>query len=217
MVMSEEQLLAQLESCGFDFTATARDIATRFPREVDSGAPSRVVLAFQLTQPFAGFGLDWRLPVSRDLDFDLPPAVYVQDFHPTDNVRTNFDLAVERLTAVLGEGQVVSASNAIERSWRIGFFTIRVIAWPKELNAMFHNAGEGSNPHQWIDAKGELALVIVRQRWNLEYRDAAGNVMKAYIDRRTVPLRTAVLTVVFDPENPQQFIRYPVVNYVIGT
>jgi hypothetical protein len=153
MVTSEPQLLALFESCGFDFTATVRDIAVRFPQELDWGVPSSVVLPFQLTQPFAGFGPIWKVPVNREVDFDLPPATYFYEFHPTDDMKTNFDRAVGQLTPVLGGGQVTSASNAFERTWRIGLFTIRVIAWPKEKNAMYTNAYEGHNPYLWIDAK----------------------------------------------------------------
>lgn len=153
MVTSEQQLLELFESCGFDFTAIVRDIATRFPQEFDWGVPSSVVLPFQLTQPFAGFGPIWKVPVSREVDFDLPPATYFHEFHPTDDMKTNFDRAVGQLTPVLGAGQVTSASNAFERTWRIGLFTIRVIAWPKEKNAMYSNAYEGHNPYLWIDAK----------------------------------------------------------------
>jgi hypothetical protein len=153
MVTSEPQLLALFESCGFDFTATVRDIAVRFPQELDWGVPSVVVLPFQLTQPFAGFGPIWKVPVSRDVNFDLPPTMYVHEFHPTDDMKTNFDRAVEQLTAVFGQGQNASASNAFERCWRIGLFTIRVIAWPKEKNAMYSNVYEGHNPYLWMDAK----------------------------------------------------------------
>ena len=68
MVTTEQQLLALLESCGFDFTATARDIATRFPQELDWGVPSSVALPVQLTQPFAGFGPIWKMPGGRSAD-----------------------------------------------------------------------------------------------------------------------------------------------------
>jgi hypothetical protein len=153
MVTSEPQLLALFESCGFDFTATVRDIAVRFPQELDWGVPSVVVLPFQLTQPFAGFGPIWKVPVSRDVNFDLPPTTYVHEFHPTDDMKTNFDRAVDQLTAVFGQGQNASASNAFERCWRIGLFTIRAIAWPKEKNAMYSNVYEGHNPYLWLDAK----------------------------------------------------------------
>jgi hypothetical protein len=153
MVTSEPQLLALFESCGFDFAATVRDIAVRFPQELDWGVPSSLVLPFQLTQSFAGFGPIWKVPVNREVDFDLPPATYFYEFHPTGDMKTNFDRAVGQLTPVLGEGQVTSASNASERTWRIGLFTIRVIAWPKEKNAMYTNAYEGHNPYLWIDAK----------------------------------------------------------------
>jgi len=153
MVTSEPQLVALFGSCGFDFTATAREIAMRFPQELDWGVPSCIVLPFRLAEPFAGFGPIWKMPVSRDLDFDLPPTVYFHEFHPSDDVRANFDRAVEQLTALLGQGQVVSASNAFERSWRIGFFTIRAIAWPKERNTAFRNVYEGHNPYLWIDVK----------------------------------------------------------------
>jgi len=153
MVTSEEQLLSLFESCGFDVTATVRDIAVRFPQELDWGVPSTVVLPFQLKQLFVGFGLIWKVPVSQDVNFDLPPTSYFYEFHPTDDMKTNFDRAVEQLTAVLGQGQNTSASNAFERTWRIGLFTIRAIAWPKEKNAMYTNAYEGHNPYLWIEAK----------------------------------------------------------------
>lgn len=141
-----------LEACGFDFTSTTRGIARRFPPELDWGVPSSTILPFQVKKPFAGFGPIWKIPVNREIDYDLPPTMYTHEFHPTDDVRSNFDRAAQQLTAVLGEGQVGGASNAFERSWRIDLFTIRTIAWPRERNTTFWNVYEGHNPYLWISS-----------------------------------------------------------------
>jgi hypothetical protein len=45
MVTSEPQLLALFESCGFDFTATVRDIAVRFPTPAQFSGSSSLSLS----------------------------------------------------------------------------------------------------------------------------------------------------------------------------
>jgi hypothetical protein len=153
MVSTEEQLMDLLRECGFDFTSNARDIAVRFPQEADWGVPSFQVLPFRLARPFAGFGEVWKIPLNRGVEFDLPPTQYFHEFHPTKDARSNFDQALEPLTALLGPGRSGTSTNVYERTWPIGFFTIRVISWPRELNSRFRNSYEGHNPYLWISAK----------------------------------------------------------------
>lgn len=141
-----------LRECGFNFTSTARDIARRFPKEFDWGVASLPVLPFRLTCPFAGFGEVWKIPVSRDVDFDLPPTSYSHEFHPTGDVRENFDRAVNQLTEVFGPGHSGRATNVYEQDWQIGFFRLQVISWPRELNATSQNVYSGKNPYLGISA-----------------------------------------------------------------
>jgi hypothetical protein len=54
-------------------------------------------------------------------------------------------------------------------------------------------------------------------RWNFEYHDAAGNLVKSFLIRSSMPQPGQdVLTVLYDPDKPQQFITYPVARYEIG-
>jgi hypothetical protein len=54
--------------------------------------------------------------------------------------------------------------------------------------------------------------------WTLQYRDAAGNLVKASLTRPNMPIgskRGPVLTVLYDPDNPSLCIGYPVWGYEI--
>jgi hypothetical protein len=154
---SEEQLMEIFRGCGFDFTSTTREIAVRFPRVLDWGVQPYEVLPFQLTRAFAGFGPLWKIPVNRDVEWNLPPTRYVHEFYPTKDVRENFERALQQLTASFGSGCSSVATNVYERNWRIGFFTIRVISWPRELNRESHNVFEGRNPYLGIAANIYIA------------------------------------------------------------
>jgi hypothetical protein len=150
MISSEEQLIDVFRKCGFDFTSNASDIAVRFPKELDWGWFQ--VLPFQLTRAFAGLGSVWKIPVNCALELDLPPTRYVQEFHPTGDVRENFEQAVEKLAALLGPGDPGKSTNVYERNWQVGFFRISVMSWPRELNRTSTNASEGRNPYLGISA-----------------------------------------------------------------
>jgi hypothetical protein len=152
MISSEEQLLDEFRESGFDFTSTVGEMAHRFPKELDWGVPSCEVLPFRLERAFAGLGAVWKIPVNRELEFDLPPARYFHEFHPSNEVRENFDRALKQLTALFGAGRSGESTNVYERSWQIGFFTIQLISWPRELNSTLHNVFEGRNPYLWISA-----------------------------------------------------------------
>jgi hypothetical protein len=152
-IETEQHLVGVLKTCGFDFLSTAGEIAARFPKEPEWGVGPYDVLPFRLGQGFAGFGEIWKIPLSRDVEIDLPPTMYVHEFHPTDDTKANFEQAEKQLTALLGPGRPIHAANAYERDWQVGFFTIRVVAWPRALNTQFHNVFEGRNPYLWIEAK----------------------------------------------------------------
>lgn len=110
-----------------------------------------------------------------------------------------------------------TAAYAVVAGWIIGFRQIK----RGRQHALERRLLQGGSPAIALlapysfDANGELTLTPVRQRWNLEYRDSAGTLMKAFVDRRAIPSRSSVLTVLFDPAHPQQFVFYPVVSYVI--
>ena len=53
--------------------------------------------------------------------------------------------------------------------------------------------------------------------WNLEYSDVAGNRVKSSLKRNSMPQPgQEVLTVLYDPNKPQQCIIYPVARYRVG-
>ena len=104
MIAAEVELLEALGECGFDFTSTVCDIAARFPKELDWGVAHFEVLPFRLIRPFAQLGEIWKIPVNRDLEFDLPPLRYKHEFHPTGDARTNHDRAVKQLASLFGPG-----------------------------------------------------------------------------------------------------------------
>jgi hypothetical protein len=54
---------------------------------------------------------------------------------------------------MFGAGETGPSTNVYERHWDIGFFQIRVITWPRELNRPGNNSFEGKNPYLWISAK----------------------------------------------------------------
>jgi hypothetical protein len=151
-VSSEDQLMEVFRGCGFDFNSTAREIGVRFPKVLDWGVQGYEVLPYQLRHAFAGFGPLWKIPVNREVEWDLPPTRYVHEFYATSDVRENFERTLQQLTTLLGPGRSGQATNVYERNWRIGFFTIRVISWPRELNQTLHNAFDGRNPYLWIAA-----------------------------------------------------------------
>ena len=127
-------------------------LASRFPIELDWGVAGYRVVPFRLGQPFAGLGDLWKIPVNRDVELDMPPCWYKHEFHPTEYARTNHDQAEAQLKAVLGEGAKGDAVNVYERHWKLGFFTVRVTTWPRELNSRGHNVFAGKNPFLWISA-----------------------------------------------------------------
>jgi hypothetical protein len=128
-----------------------RTIAARFPAQADWGVKSFQVVPFVLSTPFAGFDA-WKIPFSGELDLDLPPQRYTHEYHPTADPRHNHDLAVAALTSWFGAGETGASSNVYERWWRVGFFKIRVMTWPRELNPGGRNEFEGRNPYLWISA-----------------------------------------------------------------
>ncbi|MFZ0957271.1 MAG: hypothetical protein WAN60_13065 [Candidatus Sulfotelmatobacter sp.] len=50
--------------------------------------------------------------------------------------------------------------------------------------------------------------------WQLEYHDAAGNLIKGSVSRGSPP-KNPVLTVLYDPDKPHRFTPYPVARYQI--
>jgi hypothetical protein len=153
MVTNEQQLIDVFDTCGFNFTSNACEIALRFPNELDWGVARFEVLPFRLNRAFAGLGSDWKIPVNRELEFDLPPTRYNHEFHPSGDVRENFDTAVAQLTELLGQGDTGKSTNVYERCWQVGFFKIQVISWPRNLNkTLGPNRFEGRNPYLWLSA-----------------------------------------------------------------
>jgi hypothetical protein len=150
VIETEAQLLELLFSHGFDFWSSVRDIAQRFPKRLDYAVSSSEIVPFRLRSPLLGDV--WKIPVNRALEMDLPPLCYRHEFHPTRDPRQNHDEAEAQFTALLGAGETGISTNVYERNWRIGFFTIRVITWPRELNRTGHNVFEGKNPNLWISA-----------------------------------------------------------------
>ena len=152
MISGEEELLTTLEDHGFDFTSTVREIEARFPKELEWGVPGFQVLPYRLLRPLAGLGEIWKIPITRDVEFDLPPTRYQHSFHRTDDAKGNHNLAVAVLTPLLGGGKLSAATNVYGRCWRVGFFEIRVTTWPRELNRSGHNAFQGKDPYLWTSA-----------------------------------------------------------------
>jgi len=68
---------------------------------------------------------------------------------------------------------------------------------------------------KWGKPARAVVTSITRGLWNLEYRDAAGNLIKGNLSRGSPP-KNPVLTVLYDPDRPRQFIPYPVPRYRIA-
>jgi len=150
VIRTEPELLNVVDWHGFDFRSTVQQIAARFPMVADYGVASSQIVPFRLRAPL--LGEDWKIPVNRGLENDLPPFRYCHEFHPTQSARENHDRAETELRALLGPGESGLATNVYERNWRLGFFQIRVLTWPRELNLRSSNVFEGKNPHLWISA-----------------------------------------------------------------
>jgi len=89
------------------------------------------------------------LPVQREYNLELPPVRYQHEYHPTGDAKTNHDLAEAALMKLFSDGEKGTSTNVYSREWKIGFFTIRVMTWPRELNNRGHNSFEGKNPYLW--------------------------------------------------------------------
>jgi len=124
MIATEDQLLGALAGCGFDFTSRVREIAKRFPRELDWGVAGFEVVPYRLTRPFAALGEVWKIPVNREVDLDLPALRCKHEFHPAGDARANHDQAYSGLAAPFGPGEAGESTNVYERHLRVGFFTI---------------------------------------------------------------------------------------------
>jgi hypothetical protein len=151
VIRTEEELIELLTAHGFDFTSTAGQIAQRFPIQLDWGLASFPIIPFELSRPLAG-GLVWKIPTHGVYALDVPPRNYFHEYHPTPDARRNHDEAEARLTALFGPGEKGASVNVYERFWQIGFFRVRVITWPHELNRSLRNEFEGRNPYLWMSA-----------------------------------------------------------------
>ena len=152
MIAAEQQLLKT-----FDFISIARQLAVLSPKQLDWGVSGFEVIPFRLKRPFAGFDQEWKIPINRDLELDLPPTSYKHEFHPSTDACGNFDQALVQLTPLFGPGQAGEATNVYEHHWRVGFFTVRVTTWPAELNRNSHNVFQGKNPYLWLSANISIA------------------------------------------------------------
>lgn len=150
MIDTEEQLLERLTRHGFDFWSTSAAIAQRFPIDKDWGHPSFPIIPFRLASPLAGEV--WKIPVTRPVDIDLPPLRYFHEFHPTPDAHSNHQQAESLLRVLFGPGERGTSTNVLEMHWKIGFFGLRVITWPRELNRARNNGFENLNPYLWISA-----------------------------------------------------------------
>ena len=154
MIRTETELMNVLAECGFDFQSTVRDLAARFPLELDWGVAGFEVVRYKLARPFAGLGDEWKIPVNRPVEYDLPPTRYDFEYHPLAEARANHEAALAKLAPLLGPGETGMAVNVYERHCQIGFFLISVTTWPRELNLRRgRNAFGGKNPYLWIAAK----------------------------------------------------------------
>jgi len=72
---------------------------------------------------------------------------------------------------------------------------------------------------QWgTPARAVATLIVSRgQYWEFEYADAAGNLVRNRHRPTRVPEGySGVMTVLYNPDRPQEFISYPGVRYEIG-
>ena len=150
--MNEQQLLIEWERCGFDWVSTASQLFTRFPIEPDWGVAHFEVVRYRLGRAFAELGTEWKIPVNRPLEYDLPPTRYNFAYHPHASPGVNFSEALQKLAALFGPGESGYSKNVLERNWKVGFFRIHVITWPEELNRRSTNVFQGKNPYLWISA-----------------------------------------------------------------
>jgi hypothetical protein len=151
VIDTEEQLIERLARHGFDFWSTSAKIAQRFPVEKDWGHPSFPIIPFRLTSPLAGDV--WKIPLTQAVDYDLPPLRYFHEFHPTPDAHSNHTQASSLFHTLFGPGERGTSTNVFERHWKIGFFALRVITWPRELNRAGHNEFEHRHPYLWTAAK----------------------------------------------------------------
>ncbi len=68
---------------------------------------------------------------------------------------------------------------------------------------------------KWGKPARAVVTSVTNGLWMLEYQDAAGELIKGSLSRGSPP-RNPVLTVLYDPDKPRQFIPYPVARYAIA-
>ena len=87
----------------------------------------------------------------------------------------------------------------------IGYFThrkeLRLLKWGKPARAVVTSVTMGGG-----GGTGS---------WNLEFNDAAGNLINGSLSRGSPP-KNPVLTVLYDADKPHEFIPYPVARYEIA-
>ncbi|MEJ1933442.1 hypothetical protein WDZ92_24850, partial [Nostoc sp. NIES-2111] len=145
MFHSEDDLLTELTACGFDFSSNLSAIAQKFPPVPNWGYANQLVIPYPLTRPFANLASEYKISLHEELALLRPVSSWYAEFHPTQDLDSNFDRALQALTPLLGPGTAGQATNTRDREWEIGCFRLRIVAWPRDRNRGFQNVYEGKN------------------------------------------------------------------------
>lgn len=134
--LSEQQFLDLLAPAGIDWRLTTAEVAERCG---SSNYYNWVDVAYlPPTTALTPFPLRFHVPLREDA-WDDCVRTYSADFNDHRNARHNFDAVAGGVSAVLGPGERGQSSNCHGMSWTIGTISVRVHAWPPELNQRTRN------------------------------------------------------------------------------
>lgn len=170
MFHSEDDLLTELTACGFDFSSNLSAIAQKFPPVPNWGYANQLVIPYPLTRPFANLASEYKISLHEELALLRPVSSWYAEFHPTQDLDSNFDRALQALTPLFGPGTAGQATNTRDREWEIGCFRLRIVAWPRDRNRGFQNVYEGKNPYLWISTNIYIESRLPRLARTESYR-----------------------------------------------
>lgn len=108
------------------------------------------VIFLPTTELFHGLKVNFH--VSADHLAQLPPEFITTTVFRTKNNRETYEEIFSGISALLGAGEDVSASNTLSHRWKDEDLELRICTWPPELNQHFR----GSNAISAVDPDYEF-------------------------------------------------------------